>query len=243
MSLLSESDANFPRSHRAPLTHVSGDSDSSPDCTVRDWVRRGDESPVEKVPLGSIRDSHSPRKAKLNEYHAGVLAQSPLPLPPIVIHRSSMRVIDGVHRLRATGLRGEDTIAATFFDGSDAEAFALAVHLNVTHGLPLTLSERKAAAQKIVEQHPHWSDRSIGLIAGCRTKQSENCGVCNWGSCPVGPPARARRQGPAGESVGRAAARGRISVQQSPRVAARDRPVGGRFGDNRARCAPAYRRW
>ncbi|BBX45461.1 ParB N-terminal domain-containing protein [Mycobacterium cookii] len=137
---------------------------------MRDWVRRGDESPVEKVPLGSIRDSHSPRKAKLNEYHAGVLAQSPLPLPPIVIHRSSMRVIDGVHRLRATGLRGEDTIAATFFDGSDAEAFALAVHLNVTHGLPLTLSERKAAAQKIVEQHPHWSDRSIGLIAGVSNK-------------------------------------------------------------------------
>lgn len=139
-------------------------------CAVEDWVRRGNSLPVEDVPVSSIRNSYTPRKSKANEHHIQVLAQSPLPLPPIVIHRTSMRVIDGVHRLRATELRGDSTISARLFEGNDAEAFALAVHLNVTHGLPLTLSERKAAAQRVLESYPHWSDRSIGLIAGVSNK-------------------------------------------------------------------------
>ncbi|WIM89449.1 ParB N-terminal domain-containing protein [Candidatus Mycobacterium wuenschmannii] len=137
---------------------------------VEEWVRRGSLLPVENIPLAAIRSSYTPRKNKANESHVQVLAQSPLPLPPIVIHRDSMRVIDGVHRLRATELRGDSTIAARLFEGNDAEAFALAVHLNVTHGLPLTLSERKAAAQKVLTSYPHWSDRSIGLIAGVSNK-------------------------------------------------------------------------
>ncbi len=139
-------------------------------CAVEEWVRRGSMLPVENVPVASIRNSYTPRKNKANESHVQVLAQSPLPLPPIVVHRDSMRVIDGVHRLRATELRGHSTIAARLFEGNDAEAFALAVHLNVTHGLPLTLSERKAAAQRVLRSYPHWSDRSIGLIAGVSNK-------------------------------------------------------------------------
>jgi len=139
-------------------------------CAVEEWVRRGNLLPVENVPLAAIRNSYTPRKNKANQNHIQVLAQSQLPLPPIVIHRGSMRVIDGVHRLRATELRGHSTIAARLFEGNDAEAFALAVHLNVTHGLPLTLSERKAAAQRVLTSYPHWSDRSIGLIAGVSNK-------------------------------------------------------------------------
>jgi ParB-like chromosome segregation protein Spo0J len=139
-------------------------------CAVEEWVRRGSLLPVENIPVASIHNSYTPRKNKANENHVQVLAQSPLPLPPIVIHRASMRVIDGVHRLRATELRGHSTIAARLFEGNDAEAFALAVHLNVTHGLPLTLSERKAAAQRVLKYYPYWSDRSIGLIAGVSNK-------------------------------------------------------------------------
>lgn len=137
---------------------------------VGEWVRRSNSLPVENVPVASIRNSYTPRKSKTNEHYVKILAQSPLPLPPIVVHRASMWVIDGVHRLRATEMRGEATIPARFFDGNDAEAFALAVHLNVTHGLPLTLAERKAAAQRIVRSYPHWSDRSIALITGVSNK-------------------------------------------------------------------------
>ena len=224
MTLLNESDANLSRSGQVFLTHVSSDSDPSSDCTVRDWVRRGDASPVEDVPLASIRNSFTPRKTKVNEHHAGVLAQSPLPLPPIVIHRASMRVIDGVHRLRATELRGQNTIAAKFFDGDDAEAFALAVHLNVTHGLPLTLSERKAAAQKIVESHPHWSDRSIGLIAGVSNKTVGKLRGCATEEVPQLSP-RLGRDGktrPVSPVVGRRRAAEFLSMNPA-RIAARDR--------------------
>ncbi len=153
-----------------PLTPGYGQLDPLSACAVQDWVRRGNCLPVENVPVASIRNSYTPRQNKANEQHIQILAQSPVPLPPIVVHRTSMRVIDGVHRLRATELRGDSTIAARLFEGNDAEAFALAVHLNVTHGLPLTLSERKAAARRVLQSYPHWSDRSIGLIAGVSNK-------------------------------------------------------------------------
>jgi ParB-like chromosome segregation protein Spo0J len=157
------------QTRNAQALHLMHESINS-DPTVDEWVRRSNSLPVENVPVTSIRNSYTPRKSEANEHHVKILAQSPLPLPPIVIHQSSMRVIDGVHRLRATELRGDNTIAARFFEGSDAEAFALAVHLNVTHGLPLTLSERKDAARRVLRSHPHWSDRSIGLIAGVSNK-------------------------------------------------------------------------
>lgn len=156
------------------VTHLSlpgyGHLDPLSACAVEEWVRRGSLLPVEDVPVAAIRSSYTPRKNKANENHVQMLAQSPLPLPPIMVHRGSMRVIDGVHRLLATELRGHSTIAARLFEGNDAEAFALAVHLNVTHGLPLTLAERKAAAQRVLKSYPHWSDRSIGLIAGVSNK-------------------------------------------------------------------------
>jgi ParB-like chromosome segregation protein Spo0J len=162
--IISEADMTL-----APLPGY-GQLDPLSACAVEEWVRRGNLLPVENVPVAAIHNSYTPRKNKANESHVQVLAQSPLPLPPIVIHRGSMRVIDGVHRLRATELRGHSTIAARLFEGNDAEAFALAVHLNVTHGLPLTLAERKAAAQRVLQFYPHWSDRSIGLIAGVSNK-------------------------------------------------------------------------
>ena len=172
MSQLHESSARVIDEVELPPVSLPGYGQLDPlsACAVEEWARRGNLLPVEYIPVSAIRNSYTPRKNKANEHHVQVLVQSPLPLPPIVIHRASMRVIDGVHRLRATELRGHNTIAARLFEGNDAEAFALAVHLNVTHGLPLTLSERKAAAQRVLKSYPHWSDRAIGLIAGVSNK-------------------------------------------------------------------------
>jgi hypothetical protein len=61
-----------------------------------------------------------------------------------------MRVIDGMHRLRAAQLRGDHGVEVKFFDGDADEAFIAAVRANITHGLPLTLADRKAAAQRIL---------------------------------------------------------------------------------------------
>ncbi|CAM4405052.1 ParB-like nuclease domain-containing protein [Nocardia ninae] len=81
-----------------------------------------------------------------------------------------MRLIDGRHRLRAAQLRGDTHITAVFFDGSEADAFVLAVKANTTHGLPLTLGERTAAAHRILLTHPQWSDSAVASCTGLAAK-------------------------------------------------------------------------
>jgi hypothetical protein len=77
-----------------------------------------------------------------------------------------MRVVDGTHRLQAAALRGESEILVRFFDGDDEDAFILAVEANITHGLPLSLADRTAAAARIVAARPDWSNRKIASVAG-----------------------------------------------------------------------------
>ncbi|WP_442790114.1 hypothetical protein [Nocardia sp. CDC160] len=55
-------------------------------------------------------------------------------------------------------------------DGSEELAFIVGVRENTTHGLPLTLHDRRAAAERIMRTHPHWSDRSIATTAGLSAK-------------------------------------------------------------------------
>jgi hypothetical protein len=90
----------------------------------------------------------------------------PADLPPILVHRATMRVIDGMHRLRAATLRGDREIAVRFFDGDAGSAFVRAVVANVYNGLPLSRSDRAAAAARIVATHPHWSDRAVATATG-----------------------------------------------------------------------------
>jgi len=77
-----------------------------------------------------------------------------------------MKVIDGTHRLGAALLRGEEMIEALLFEGTEQEAFVLAVQANIAHGLPLPLTDRTRAAERIIASHPNWSDRSIAAVAG-----------------------------------------------------------------------------
>ncbi|MGV9316435.1 transcriptional regulator [Streptomyces sp. NPDC003691] len=81
-----------------------------------------------------------------------------------------MQVIDGVHRVFATILRGADRIDAVFFDGSPEDAFLCAVQANMAHGLPLSLADRRAAAERIVVSHTHISDRAIARATGLGAK-------------------------------------------------------------------------
>ncbi|RFC71510.1 ParB N-terminal domain-containing protein [Streptomyces sp. AcE210] len=123
-----------------------------------------------RVPVETVLASDSPRLAGVDDEHARVLAESGAVLPPIVIHRATRRVVDGMHRLQAAVLRGEDTIEARYFDGSDRDAFVLAVELNTAHGLPLCSADRAAAAERILESHPEWSDRAVSAVAGLSAK-------------------------------------------------------------------------
>ena len=151
--------------------------DADYDATARDWPTSQSKNvaaalsaitntKTETVPIELILPSDSPRLDGENEEHIHILAVSQTPLPPIVVHRHTMRVIDGMHRLRASLLRGQKTIEVEFFDGTSADAFIDAVKANINHGLPLTRSDREAAAARIIMSHSHCSDRWIAAVAG-----------------------------------------------------------------------------
>jgi ParB-like chromosome segregation protein Spo0J len=125
---------------------------------------------VVTVPLFSLRPADSPRLNGEDKAHIARLAETDTPLPPILVDRRTMRVIDGMHRLMAASLQGRETIDVIFFDGSEADIFLRAVEENVTHGLPLSQADRRAAAERIITSHSHMSDRAIGHSAGLAAK-------------------------------------------------------------------------
>ncbi|MDH6122045.1 hypothetical protein [Kitasatospora sp. GAS204B] len=123
-----------------------------------------------RLPLAAVRPGDSPRFTPLDEAHAARLAALDVELPPILVHRPTMRVVDGAHRLHAAALRGELTIAVEYVDGPAEAAFIRAVAANLTGGLPLSAAERKAAAERIVRSRPERSDRSIAQHVGLSAK-------------------------------------------------------------------------
>jgi ParB-like chromosome segregation protein Spo0J len=125
-----------------------------------------DQVATARVAISSLVIAGSPRLTGENAEHIHALVDAQTELPPIIVHRPNMRVIDGIHRLRAAERRGQTKIDVRFFDGDEADAFVTAVRLNVAHGLPLSLADRKAAANRIITSHPHWSDRLIASVAG-----------------------------------------------------------------------------
>ena len=157
------------------------------------------------VPVESLELADSPRLVGEDAAHISRLAQIDEPLPPIIVRRPTMRIVDGMHRLGAARLRGDRTIAVQFFDGSEAEAFVIAVNANVTHGLPLSRADREAAAGRIIGSHPHWSDRSIAAVTGlaATTVGAIRQRVCDQAGQPVARLGRDGRVRPLNAAIGR----------------------------------------
>lgn len=120
----------------------------------------------DSVPISQLVDADSPRLGGEDQAHVEMLAQSGDELPPILVHRPTMQVIDGMHRVKAAVLRGATTVDVEFFDGTAEAAFLMSVELNMRHGLPLSPTDRMAAATRIMQSWPNWSDRRIGAVAG-----------------------------------------------------------------------------
>jgi len=122
------------------------------------------------IPLESLMPAlHYPRLGGIDNDHVRVLAESSMPLPPILVQRS-MRVIDGLHRVYATRLRGKSHIEAVVLDESDTYAYVRSLTANIAHGLPLTLRDRKAAAQRLLRIYPDKSDRAVARLVGLSGK-------------------------------------------------------------------------
>ena len=136
------------------------------DCDVP--PQKGD-SPV-LVRIDALHPGDSPRLRGISAEHSRLIAGSAGCVPPILVQRGTMRVIDGMHRVRAAQLQGKEHIAAYLIACDDNESFLWAVRMNLTHGLALTLADRKAAACRIVQAYPEWSDRAIANVAGLSDK-------------------------------------------------------------------------
>ncbi|MFJ8335904.1 transcriptional regulator [Streptomyces sp. NPDC094437] len=122
------------------------------------------------VPLAMLLAADSPRLEGRDDAHVARLMELDVPLPPILVDRRSMRVIDGMHRLAAALRNGADTILVEFFDGSVEEGFLRAVEANIAHGLPLSREDRRAATERIIASHPAMSDRAIARATGLGAK-------------------------------------------------------------------------
>ncbi|WP_344668231.1 transcriptional regulator [Catenulispora yoronensis] len=122
------------------------------------------------VPLSLLLPGESPRLEGQDAAHVARLAEIEAPLPPILVDRRTMRVIDGTHRLMAAAVNHRPTIEVEFFDGDPADVFLRAVEANVAHGFPLSLNDRRAAARRILSSHRHLSDRAIAQVTGLSAK-------------------------------------------------------------------------
>ncbi|MFI6084293.1 transcriptional regulator [Streptomyces sp. NPDC051217] len=141
-----------------------------PDPTGSEYVatlfERVDRLPAQAVPIARLGGSLSVRAQAEDVIHTRRLADAGADIPPILVHRPTLKIIDGLHRMRAAVLNGRGTVEARFFDGTEHDAFLLAVAANVKHGLPLNAGERHEAAQQIAALHPGWSNRAIAAVAG-----------------------------------------------------------------------------
>jgi ParB-like chromosome segregation protein Spo0J len=122
------------------------------------------------IPVLALKSADSPRLNGEDRAHIARLAETETPLPPILVHKRTMRVVDGMHRVMAASLQGREAIDVIFLDGSEADIFLRAVQENIAHGLPLSRADRRAAAERIIASHPHMSDRAIGHSVGLAAK-------------------------------------------------------------------------
>ncbi|MFD3428740.1 ParB N-terminal domain-containing protein [Nocardia fluminea] len=141
-------------------------------------------SAPEPIAIDRLKLSSSPRVHGVDIRHLRELIEVGTALPPIIVNRNTMEVIDGAHRAIAARKRGESIIDVIFFEGSEADAFLLAVHANAEQGLPLSREDRSAATRRILATHGTWSDRMIAELVGLSTKTVASIRRCSTEADP-----------------------------------------------------------
>jgi ParB-like chromosome segregation protein Spo0J len=135
-------------------------------------LKNFEKLPARDVPINALSPGVSLRQGGTDAAHIQLLvdAAGSAELPPILVQMDGCRVIDGLHRLEAAKLRGDDSIKARFVDCSNSEALVIAMKANGSHGLPLSKADRVSGARRVLGSHPDWSDRAIAGITGLSAK-------------------------------------------------------------------------
>lgn len=164
--------AELPAEEHAPLVKQRPQLRAAVEKDVSAFLRDGRrlQCTLTTVRIASLVRTGSPRSNGEDEAHVRRLSEAEWPLPPILVHEATMQVIDGFHRVTAAVRKGLKELDAYLYHGPIESAFVIAVEANVTHGLPLSLADRRAAAVKILQAYPRWSDRAIARSTGLSAK-------------------------------------------------------------------------
>ncbi|WP_298161782.1 ParB/RepB/Spo0J family partition protein [Acidocella sp.] len=110
-----------------------------------------------------------PRIGGLDFDHVKALEAVAEAWPPLKVVKQGggFLLVDGFHRFAAAQNLGLETICAEILiPPEDGDLLGLAFALNAVHGRPLTLSDRRAFAARLLKAHPDWSEREIARRAG-----------------------------------------------------------------------------
>ena len=154
------------------LAEEAADAGCGADNYYLDLVRAIEQTPELNVPVSSLVPGFYLRQTGTDAAHVRLLADAAgsIRLPPILVQKSSSRIIDGMHRFEAAKRCGRKLISVRVIDCTDGEALILAVKSNTLHGLPLSKPDRIAGAKRILIENPDWSDRALAEVAGLSAK-------------------------------------------------------------------------
>lgn len=127
---------------------------------------------TKSIPLGDVlkferfQVRSSENKATVRRYTEAL--RLGIKLPPLLATKigDKVTIYDGLHRLAALQSAKQKKVKVTFTDVDSANLLQTALVANSGHGLPLTRSERKNAANKLLSGQPELSNRSIAKLVG-----------------------------------------------------------------------------
>jgi hypothetical protein len=165
----------------------AGPDDDEPASDSLD-LKNVEKLPAREVVVSELSPGLGLRHGGTNAAHVQALidASGAAELPPILVQKDGWRVIDGLHRLEAAKLRGDDVLKARLVDCTDSEALVLAMKANSSHGLPLSKADRVLGAKRVLAAHPRWSDRAIAAITGLSGKTIASLRTQSAGAALVG---------------------------------------------------------
>jgi len=97
----------------------------------------------------------------------------PATWPPITVTKDEdgyLWILDGAHRVVAARNLGLKELPATVEpwpgDGSEEAAYLRSLELNLRHGFPISVEDRKEWARRLKQKHPDYSESIIACIVG-----------------------------------------------------------------------------
>ncbi|MDO8390342.1 MAG: hypothetical protein Q7V57_07620 [Actinomycetota bacterium] len=126
---------------------------------------------ISVVALASLPVGSGWRADGLNDAHVAALAARYAHLPPVLVRRTDLLVVDGAHTVAAARRLGMQVAHVQWFDGTWVEAAAaFATRNSVAPALALTADDRRNLIHSTLRAEPTWSDRRIAQVCGVSPK-------------------------------------------------------------------------